>query len=276
MIMTKGKILESILSVLINQKMDVDTKCKNGRWSADVVVNCGTYKVAFNICKSPRNVVEIYKTMREERVCGCWLLMSTEYDVPISNDMPCFKLSEQSDGIYVSLNSDNLDFDDDSSNIVKLDPFIPSLIKGNIKFARNMCVKYIEVCFFATECWKCHKAFHVYFIKRLLSSDGVPAHCDNDFNDKFEFKPVVINAIEQFVKAHPEIGVRMGKIKQRFSNTRKECYPSFGCAFCDSLYGDFYYNDDVNEMEYCPLPEYRIEIPNGIDVPVKRWYKKND
>lgn len=271
--MTKGKILESILSVLINQKMDVDTKCKNGRWSADVVVNCGTYKVAFNICKSPRNVVETYRTMREERVCGCWLLMPTKCAVSIPNDMPCFKLSEQSDGIYVSLNSD---FDDDSSNIVKLDAFIPSLIKGNIKFARNMCVKYIEVCFFAMECWKCHKAFHVYFIKRLLSSDGVSVQCDNDFYDKFEFKPIVINSVEQFVKAHPEIGVRMGEIKPRFINTRNGDYLSFGCAFCNSPYGDFYYNDDVNEMMYCSLPKYRIEIPNGIDTPVKRWYKKND
>lgn len=273
--MTKEKILKSLLSIFKSQNFDVDTKCKNDRWSADVVVNCGTYRVAFNICEKPHNnVVEAYKTMREERVCGCWLLMSTKCGVPIPNDMPCFELSEQSDGIYVSLNSDNLDFGDDNSDIVKLDAFIPYLIKGNIKFVRNMCVKYIEVSFFTTECWKCHKEFHVYFIKRLLSSDGVPVQCYSDFNDKFEFKAVVINAVEQFVKTHPEIGVRMGKIKQRFSNTRNEYYSSFGCPFCDSLYGDFYYKDAINEMIYCSLPEYRIEIPSGIDVQVKRWYKK--
>ncbi len=273
MIMTKEKILKILLSVFKTQNFDVDTECKNDRWSADVIVNCGTYKVALNICKSPRNVAETYKTMRKERVCGCWLLMSKKYDISIPNDMPCFELSEQSDGIYVYLNSD---FEDESLNMVRLDAFILSLIKGNIKFVQNMCVRYIEVCFFKTECWKCHKDFHVYFIKRLLSSDGVPIQCDDDFNDMFEFKPMVINAVEQFVKVHPEIGVRMGKIKQHFSKTRNEYYPSFGCTFCDSLYGNYYYKDDVNELIYCQLPEYRIEIPKGIDVSVKRWYKKKD
>lgn len=73
--MTKEQIIETILSISRNLKLEVATKCKSEKWSADIVVNCGTYKVAFNICKSPRNVEETYKAMREERICGCWLLM---------------------------------------------------------------------------------------------------------------------------------------------------------------------------------------------------------
>lgn len=85
--MTKEHIIESILSVSRNLKLEVDTKCKSGKWSADVVVNYGTYKVAFNICKSPRNIEETYKAMREERICGCWLLMPAKNSVFLPNNM---------------------------------------------------------------------------------------------------------------------------------------------------------------------------------------------
>lgn len=79
--MTKEQIIETILSISRNLKLEVATKCKSEKWSADIVVNCGTYKVAFNICKSPRNVEETYKAMREERICGCWLLMPAKNSV---------------------------------------------------------------------------------------------------------------------------------------------------------------------------------------------------
>ena len=154
MTMTKEQIIESILSVSRNLKLEVATKCKSEKWSADIVVNCGTYKVAFNICKSPRNVEETYKAMREERICGCWLLMPAKNSVFLPNNMPCFKLSEKSDVIQVFLNSE---FDVANSNVIALDAFIPSLIKGNIRFAQKMQVKYIEVCFVDMQCWKCHK-----------------------------------------------------------------------------------------------------------------------
>ena len=269
--MKREQIIEEILSVSKRLNLDVETECKNERWRADIVVNCYTYKVAFNICKSPRNVEEVYKAMREERMCGCWLLMSAKNRVFLPNNMPCFSLSEKSDAIQVFLNSG---YDHDASDAMPLDTFIPSLIKGNIKFAEKMRVKYVDVCFFETNCWKCNKKFHAYFVRRILSSDGSSVPRSNDLDCQIEFMPMVADAVEQYVKTHSELGIRMGNIKPRFSRTRDEQYISFGCPFCDSIYGNYYYNDDVSEMIYCSLPEYRIEIPNGALVPANRWYKR--
>ena len=272
--MTKEQIIESILSVSKYLKLDIDTKCKNERWSADIVVNCSTYKVAFNVCKSPSKVEETYKAMREEHVCGCWLLMPAKNSVFLPNNMPCFKLSEKSDIIQVFLNSK---FDSDSSNVIALDAFIPSLIKGGIKFAQNIKVKYIEVCFFEMECWKCHKESHVYFINRLLSSDGISVPYNNASTNEWEFNPMVINAIKQYVKAHPESGVKMGEIKPRFSKTVEKVYPSFGCVYCDSIFGNHFIQDATMEIMYSSnnLPKARIEIREDISVPANRWYKKD-
>lgn len=271
--MTKEHIIESILSVSRNLKLEVDIKCKSGKWSADVVVNYGTYKVAFNICKSPRNIEETYKAMREERICGCWLLMPAKNSVFLPNNMPCFKLSEESDAIQVFLNSE---FDDDNSNAITLETFISALIKGNIKFAQNMLVKYIEVCFFDMECRKCHKESQVYFINRIFSLDGISVLCNNTSMDKLEFNPLIIKSIEQYVNSHPEIGIRMGKIKPRFSKTVGESYPSFGCAYCDSIFVNHFVQDKMMEMRYSNgLLKAKIEIQGNISVPVSCWYKKD-
>lgn len=273
MTMTKEQIIESILLVSRNLKLEVATKCKSEKWSADIVVNCGTYKVAFNICKSPRNVEETYKAMREKRICGCWLLMPAKNSVFLPNNMPCFKLSEKSDVIQVFLNSE---FDNDNSNVMTLETFIPALIKGNIRFAQKMQLKYIEVCFFDMKCWKCHKENQVYFISRLLSSDGISVPCNNASMDELEFNPLIIKSIEQYVSSHPEMEIKMGKIKPRFSKTVGESYPSFGCAYCDSLFGNHFVQEEMMEMMYYSnsLPKAQIEIQGDISIPTDCWYKK--
>ena len=272
--MTKEEIIEYILSVLKSLRLETNTKYKNEKWSADILVNCGTYKVAFSICKSPRKVEETYKIMREERVCGCWLLMPAKNNVFLPNNMPCFKLSEKSDAIQVFLNSE---LDSDSSNVVALDTFISSIIKGHIRFAQNMLVKYIEVCFFDIKCWKCHKKNQVYFIDRLLSSDGISIPCYNASIDKLGFNPMIINSIEQYINIHPELGIKMGKIKPRYSKTVRESYPSFGCAYCDSIFGNHFVQEEILEMMYYSnkLPKVRIEIQGNISVQANCWYKKN-
>ena len=68
----------------------------------------------------------------------------------------------------------------------------------------------------------------------------------------------------------------LGDIKPRFSRTVQEEYPSFGCAHCDSLFGDFFIQDSCEEMIYYAdkLLKARIEITDNIVVDAECWYKK--
>lgn len=72
--MEKEIIISTILDVCKDMSLNYITKVKSATWNADVVEH-NTYKVAFNVCKCPLNVEATYKTMRKERVCGCWLLL---------------------------------------------------------------------------------------------------------------------------------------------------------------------------------------------------------
>lgn len=105
-----------------------------------VVVDYKKYKVAFNICKSPRKTEEIYLAMREERVCGCWLLLPSQngYSSIYGNE-PCFSLLNKNGKTVVLLNKVW-----EEETTLELSDFISSLIKGNIRRANKVRIKYVE------------------------------------------------------------------------------------------------------------------------------------
>lgn len=116
----------------------------------------------------------------------------------------------------------------------------------------------------------------MYFINRLFSLDGISVPCNSASMDKLEFNPLIIKSIEQYVNSHPEMEIRMGKIKSRFSKTVGEFYPSFGCTYCDSIFGNHFVQEEMMEMRYYSkdLLKARIEIQGDISIPADCWYKK--
>ena len=61
--MEKTFVIDSILSICKSIGFPFTTKVKTDKWKADVVVDCATYKIAFNVCNLPRNVEDVYLAM---------------------------------------------------------------------------------------------------------------------------------------------------------------------------------------------------------------------
>ncbi len=116
----------------------------------------------------------------------------------------------------------------------------------------------------------------MYFINRLRSSNGISVPYNSASMDELEFNPLIIKSIEQYITAHPELGIKMGKIKPRFSKTVGKSYPSFGCAYCDSIFGNHFVQEAMMEMRYYSnsLPKAQIEIQDEIYMPADCWYIK--
>ncbi|WP_373100832.1 hypothetical protein [Bacteroides caccae] len=70
----------------------------------------------------------------------------------------------------------------------------------------------------------------------------------------------------------------MGEIKPRYSKTIGEAYPSFGCAQCDSIFGNFYLQENMMELMYCTdsLRKAIITLDEPIKVLAHCWYKVNN
>lgn len=265
--MDKDKVIERILGVCKDMGLSVATKVKTDKWKADVVVDYGNYKVAFNVGKNPRNIEEAYLAMREERVCGCWLTLPSKNGCSTTiGKEPCFPILDNGENTEVLLNKVW-----EEETTLELSDFLSSLIKGNIRRADKVKIKYVDICFYKRECWKCHRESDVYFVYKSISDDGAEMEGGID-----GFNPNLIRGIRVFIKEHPEMGIALGEIKPRFSRTVQESYSSFGCAYCDSLFGDFFFRNAFANMIYYAnkLPKARIEITDNIIVDGGCWYKK--
>ena len=263
--MEKENVIRIILSVCNNLNLPFKTKVKTDKWKADVVVDCQNYRVAFNVCKNPRNIEEIYTTMRKERVCGCWLVLQGKYSHVSPSSLPCFSIEDDNEDGQVLLSQVW-----EERGLLPLSDFVSSLIQGNIKFAATIKVKYVDVRFYKIDCWKCGRENDAYFVYKTISEEGIEAEGGID-----GFNPTLIKEIRKYIQEHPQMGIVLGEIKPRYSKTVKESYMSFGCAYCDSLFGNFFINDTFMEVIYSArnLPKALIEINDDITVNVDCWYK---
>lgn len=264
--MKKREVIKTILSVCKEMNLSVETKVKKETWKADVVVDYGKYKVAFNIGKCPIKVSETYQAMRKERVCGCWLILDSKGVYYTYDKLPYFPMYEDADkGIKVVLATT---LKEDKSLL--LPDFVSSIIQGKIKHVDSIRIKYVDVRFYKKTCWKCKRENDTYFVYKTISEDGMDIEGGID-----SLNPILVNGIQEYIRNHPERNLVLGPIKPRYSKTVDDTYMSFGCAYCDSIFGAYYQSDDYMEMIYSAksLPSAIIELEEAISVPANIWQK---
>lgn len=261
--MDKEKAIREIIDVANNLNLAIETKVKKDKWKADIVITFTNYKVAFNISKAPRNVKEQYSEMRKEKVCGCWLLLPSKSSCYYENEMPCFSITEEE---QVCVNDKKIPFKN----------FIRSIIVGKVRYANIETISSVEVCFYQKECWKCHRPSYQYWVSKLISDKGV------SFRLAFSegISPTdenIANGVTQYLRALPNSNIIMGEVKPRYSKTRGQSYRSFGCPYCDSLFGEYFAMDDQMEMIYEEehLLHAIIKLPKSFTFAVNQWYAEN-
>jgi hypothetical protein len=82
---------------------------------------------------------------------------------------------------------------------------------------------------------------------------------------KLEYQPEVLQAVAKFCESPEGRHLRVGNIKMRRSGTTKSSYMSFGCYWCDVLFGDWHYSRRVMEQR-APLdyPDEDVEPESTI------------
>ena len=165
----------------------------------------------------------------------------------------------------------------DLVNIFELPVFIHYFINGKIKFVERAEIDKVELCIYKRRCWKCQSEFDLYCVSRLFSKDGAVISrqyledyvCSDEF---IELNPIVIRAFKNYMQDHPGI-FDMGAIKSRYSRTCDQTYTSFGCPRCDSIYGKWFFSDDIQAQRHgedlmCTLV---VSLDEVITVSVSCW-----
>jgi hypothetical protein len=119
-----------------------------------------------------------------------------------------------------------------------------------VSFPRNYDNKIL---FFNRRCWKCGKISHIFYI-------GHP--CEASSEDSFH--PQVVTFVKNLKEEDIGKKLLLGEIKERYSKTAQHSYFSFGCFYCDAIFGDFdnwFYLDNIpKDLFVVDLPPNIIEI----------------
>lgn len=219
-----------------------------GDWRADVLAVKDGMRIAFEVQWSKQTMEET--KLRQQRyknsnVRGCWFFRTPpktfKYDSSILTDKetPSFKISKDDKGeILVTA----------ANKSIPVKYFVEQLLHRNIKFCENYSLQpkqEVEIVVFDTICWKCKKPQQSYTVDQHLKSI-----CNEDMymigsmwnSDDIDKNPAIVAEVMKIIES--ESNIVIGAIKRRFSKTIYDSYLSYGCYYCDAIFGDFYLNTE--------------------------------
>ena len=226
-------------------------------WRADVYAEKGKSKIAFEVQWSRQTLEETQERQaRYERdgVKCCWFFRKPPFDSwewKTSNKLPIFKLSNgQTLDEPFLINAPSLY--SPGKEAIPLQVFVTSLLERKIRYRTLMTSHHtqrIQVNYVLETCWKCHKTCCIFYVKEPFKSQCSEQMRDEQLlklsgeadNGYYEFLPEVISAVRQHLETNrTDRRLKVGAIKTRYSNPEQRAYKSFGCFYCDALFGDFF------------------------------------
>jgi Competence protein CoiA-like family len=214
-------------------------------WRADVLATKGNVRIAFEVQWSNQTEEETReRQLRYEKVgirC-CWFMRKPPevlVEEPIKA-IPVFQLSVVDDKLLqVSLNR----------NTWPLYEFTKSLLSKRIRYCTSATldsVQRVTIVFYETSCWRCGNRSHMYYLDEPyrtrcgISRDSIEGLAIKYSECPEELTTEIVAAVEKFLISDEVLGLRVGKIKRRFSRTAGRSYNSFGCPKCDAIFGEWY------------------------------------
>lgn len=248
-------------------------------WRADVLAERGKARVAVEVQWSRQD--QDVSRFRQDRyaasgVRACWLLRGEQPETA-SKELPVFEMRAGTDD-PVSVWHHGQEF--------TVREFVRMLLEGQVRFAATT-VRRVRVQFLELECWRCHKPSHVFQVSEKIGC----GYQDSEWREPGDWDRAETfddDTLLQVYRWHRETGssagVRLGEIKIRSGRTMESSYMSFGCPFCDALFGRWFLDhelfvfaepDDFTHRFEFERP-YQRSRPQSDDPGELEWLAKQD
>jgi hypothetical protein len=244
------------------------TEVAGDGWRADVLAQRGNVRVAFELQWSPQTIEEtLLRQSRYEhdKIRCCWLFrrLPEQLKWQPKKEVPAFRvLPAIGDRLEVELNHESR----------SLRKFAAELLSRRLRFCesiRSRPAQRLDVGFHETQCWRCQRKCHIYAVRSSLLSC-----CGESMSLHDEFMPQVIEAVKTFLNTRHGAAIRMARVKERYSKTMRGRYLSFGCYYCDALFGEFYLRPELMHFRCCdPLvtTEAMVHMQTRESWPHPHW-----
>jgi hypothetical protein len=251
-------------------------------WRADVFVPNNGKPIAFEIqlsAQSLQRTIERQSKYIRDGIIGCWL-----FENPIPKlteerpDLPVFYVEDKKDPHLLVNLGDRRKID--------LHIFLANFISNNIQFkslAKTETKQLVNLIFYEMECWKCHEMNHLFYVDTPFYSACNAKIKPNEAlweSNSLEYRPEIIELAQKFTESRKDLNLKLGQIKNRYSNTINDSYTSFGCYKCDSIFGDWFVMEAKLDIMYEPKEltfQGEIELRESVELPnVPHWCFSNN
>jgi hypothetical protein len=245
-------------------------------WRADVFIRNSGKPIAFEIQLSPqslRKTLERQSKYIRDGIVGCWLFENSISKLNEERpDLPVFYVEEKKDSkLLVNLGG---------RRKVDLHTFLENFISINIQFkdvAKTKAKQLVNLVFYEMECWKCHEMNHLFYVNSsFYSACNAEIKPDEALweSNNMEYRPEIVELAQKFIEGRKDLDLKLGQIKERYSNTVDDSYTSFGCYKCDSIFGDWFVMEAKSDIIYEPKDltyQGEIELRESIELPISHW-----
>ncbi len=163
---------------------------------------------------------------------------------------------------------------------IELQEFLENFISNNIQFkpmAITKSVQTVNLVFYEMNCWKCGELNHLFYVETpFYSACNAKIKPEEALweSNSIEYRPEIIELAEKFIESKKDLNLKLGQIKERYSNTVGKSYMSFGCHKCDSIFGDFFVMEAKLDIMYEPKElthQGEIELKESFELNIPHW-----
>jgi len=258
---------------------EASTEVSGNDWRADVLATKGNVRLAIEVQWSRQTMEETEtRQAKYERdgVTGVWLFkkLPTRWAAP-DRRIPMF-------GLMADEGSTSFSVEFDGSRTIPLEEFVRLLLSGSIERRRHATTaeeQKVELVYFEHDCWKCEKPSHVYFLREPYQSCcGIAMRAFEGGiweGGKLEYNSEIL-AVHDWVTKTLGTQLRVGEIKKRYSDTVRESYVSFGCYWCDAIFGDWYLGtarmeEEMTGDEHHVVSQHTVRVGSPVTVEHSHW-----
>ena len=268
---TKKEFMTAFLEICEGEGWDYKKYYKTDSWKTDILITIGGHRIAFSAFNSVRNAAKLLPLIEQDGVKSYGLILSPKTDEILN--FGCFSLHRNENVLEASVAKTKLPFD----------TFVKKAVEDKIVHLTKAKITDVDVIFEQIKCCRCNEPHFIFYTRYLVDENGTrydendsdwEYSDDGNFNvPNLQFGDEILELVKQYIAEHPEKNIVMGEIKERYSNTRKESYMSFGCPNCDTIFGDFYLKDltynlinvtDEDRMN-------RIKLKTPFEIQVNDW-----
>lgn len=269
---------QQIVDVCNQLGLHAQMECAGDGWRADVFVQNGCKKYAFEIQVTPQSLKKTQERQEKyikDGIIGCWLFEKepSRQREELEN-LPIFRLIQENHSLFVSLKG---------RKTLPLNSFVKDFINDKIKFCNTLRpLPRVNVVFVEMPCWKCRSMNHFFYIAPFNSACNTEIRHDEAMwtSDKLSFHPEILKKIKEYASSEEGKYLNLATIKERYSSMVGKSYMSFGCSCCDSIFGDFHIHNAIADALYgdgvVGKFSFDVDFDLNIKLDVPHWCHPGD